>query len=51
MKNNQNKRKDLHIRLSEDDFEKINKNPDLTQLELVDAERLKTILEILKSLF
>ena len=31
--------------------EKINKNPDLTQLEPVDAERLKTILEILKSLF
>ncbi len=31
--------------------EKINKNPDLTQLEPVDAERLKTILEILKYLF
>ncbi len=31
--------------------EKIDKNPDLTQLEPVDAERLKTILEILKYLF
>ena len=31
--------------------EKIDKNPDLTSLDPVDAERLKTILEILNYLF
>ena len=31
--------------------EKIDKNPDLTALDPVDAERLKTILEILEYLF
>jgi hypothetical protein len=31
--------------------EKIDKNPDLTSLEPTDAERLKTILEIMDCLF
>lgn len=31
--------------------EKIDRNPDLTQLDPVDAERLKTILEIMEYLF
>ena len=31
--------------------DKIDRNPDLTQLDPVDAERLKTILEIMEYLF